>query len=258
MNTKFTEKAENALTRAVRIAEGYGHTYVGSEHILLAISKDEGCCGASILKKRKITFDKLDSAIKKATGAGHKTRLTSEDTTPRCRHILQTSYKSAKKYLSEKIGTEHILYAILDESESVAEKLLLNIGVDISGLRDDVVIFLKTASLISELSPGEINIQIPNLLKYGINMTKCAELDEYDPVIGREKEMERLIRILTRKNKNNPCLIGDAGVGKTAIIEGLAKKIALGDVPLFITNNTLKFTIMVKSYNIDIELCVLC
>lgn len=231
MSTKFTEKAENALNRAVKIAEDLGHTYVGSEHILLAVCEDDGCCAASIMGKKKITAEKLFESIKKTTGVGHKTKLTSKDTTPRSRRILESSYRIAKRYSSDKIGTEHILFAILDEGESVAEKILLSIDVDIQSLKDDTLVFLKTASIIAEMSNTDKDVSIQNLLKYGVDMTKCAQRDEYDPVIGRDKETERLIRILTRKNKNNPCLIGDAGVGKTAIVEGLAKRIASGNVP---------------------------
>jgi len=231
MGTKFTEKAENALNKAVKLAEGFGHTYVGSEHILLSISMDDGCCGAGILKKRKISSESLEQAIRKTTGIGNRTKLTSKDTTPRCRRILESSYKIAKKYCSEKIGTEHILYAILDEGESVAEKILLLLNIDIASLKDDVHVFLKTSLIVSEISGYDKEQGLPNLLKYGINMVKRAELEQYDPVIGRNKETERLIRILTRKNKNNPCLIGEPGVGKTAIVEGLAKRIACGAVP---------------------------
>ncbi len=231
MSTKFTEKAENALNRSVRIAEAYGHTYIGSEHILYALSEDEGCCASGLLKKRRVTREKLDAAIKQSEGAGVKTTLSSKDTTPRCRRILEGSYKIAKKYSSDKIGTEHLLLALLDEQESVAIKILLMVGADISILRDEVIAFLKTAVVISDYSRATADEPIPNLLKYGHNMTLKAEVGEYDPVIGRDKETERLIRILTRKNKNNPCLIGEAGVGKTAIVEGLAQRIAAGNVP---------------------------
>lgn len=231
MSTKFTEKAENALNKAVKIAEGYGHTYIGSEHILAAISEDDGCCGATLLKKNGITREKIHSSVKENSGTGLKTSLTSKDTTPRCRKILEASYKNARAFSSEKIGTEHILLALIDERDSVAMKILVSLSSDMVSFRESVISFLKCSSGISSLGLRNAQTHMTSLLKYGKCMTDLKNVSRYDPVIGRERESERLIRILMRKNKNNPCLIGEAGVGKTAIVEGLAIRIAEGRVP---------------------------
>jgi len=231
MSTKFTKKAENALNRAVTVAEELGHTYIGSEHVLLALLEDDSACAAVLLKKNKLTVQKIKAAITEYSGTGSKTSLSSKDTTPRCRRILESSYKNAKKYSSDKIGTEHILLALLEERESVATKLLSRIDADVITIKEDTVSFLKNAERGLGLKESASDAQIPNLNKYGKNLTKAAEQGAFDPVIGRKKETERLIRILTRKTKNNPCLIGEAGVGKTAIVEGLAYRISKGNVP---------------------------
>lgn len=231
MSNNFTAKAENALNRSVRVAEEMGHTYIGSEHVLIALSEDESCCASVLLRKMKITSEKIKSAVKELSGVGAVSNLTSKDTTPRCRRILESSYKIAKKYSSDKIGTEHILLALLEERESVASKILTKIEADLISLKDDVVTFLRTSERGVTYASPVADTAIPNLMKYGKVITKLAEDGRLDPVIGRDKETERIIRILSRKSKNNPCLIGEAGVGKTAIIEGLATRIVQGRVP---------------------------
>ncbi len=239
MSNKFTEKAEASLNRALRLAEGLGHTYIGTEHVLLALSEDEECCAAVLLKKSKLTFDKIYLIVKDFSGIGEKSRLSSKDTTPRCRRILESSYKNSRKFSSEKIGTEHILLALLEERESVAAKVLNRLNIDTVGLKDAVVTFLRTSERNVSLQNSLVDSMIPNLNKYGKNMTKAAESNGYDPVIGRDQETERIIRILSRKTKNNPCLIGEAGVGKTAIVEGLCKRIADGNVPASLLGKTI-------------------
>ena len=239
MSNNFTQKAEAALNRAVAIAESHGHTYIGSEHILLAISEDTTCCASAILKKHKITYDVLDKAAKVSSGAFTPTKLNSKDTTPRSRHILECAYKNAKKFSSQKIGTEHILLSIIEERDSVATKLLLRCGADLVMLKDDLITFVKNAEKRLAASEAPKDASIPNLMKYAKNVTAAAKRGGYDPVIGRDKETERIIRILARKNKNNPCLIGEAGVGKTAIVEGLAQRIAEGNVPYALLGKTI-------------------
>ncbi len=239
MSNKFTDKAEASLNRAVKIAEAFGHTYIGTEHILLALSEDEECCASVLLKGCKLTFDKIYSSVMDFSGAGERTVLCSKDTTPRCRRVLENSYKNSRKFSTEKIGTEHILLALLEERESVASIIIAKCNIDIVSLKDEVVTFLRTSERNIVFSEPLAESMIPNLTKFGKNMTKIAEEDGFDPVIGRDKETDRIIRILSRKNKNNPCLIGEAGVGKTAIVEGLAKRIAEGDVPSSLIGKTI-------------------
>ena len=231
MSNNFTAKAEEALNRSVTLAEELGHTYIGTEHVLLALATDETCCASILLKRYKITDKIIRAAIEEYSGVGVPSKLNSKDTTPKCRKLLENSYKIAKKYVSEKIGTEHLLLALLEENECVAAKILIKIEADASGVKEVTTSFLRSAQRSRIYTDTATEQNIPNLLKYGRNITAMAEKGELDPVIGREKETERLIRILSRKSKNNPCLIGEAGVGKTAIIEGLAQRIACNDVP---------------------------
>ena len=238
MSNNFTDKAEAALNRALTLAQEYGHTYIGSEHILLALAEDQGSCSSILLRKHKVGSEQIGCAVKESSGVCAKSTLSSKDTTPRSRHILESAYKFSRKYGSARIGTEHILLAILDERDSVACKILLRIGCDTVTLKDDVITFLKNVEKgLNYVESKDLNL--PNLTKYAKNLTLLARSGKFDPVIGRDRETERVIRILARKNKNNPCLIGEAGVGKTAIVEGLALRIAEGNVPYSLIGKTI-------------------
>ena len=230
MSNRFTEKAEKVLDNSVKTAEEYGHTYIGSEHLLISLCKDSLSCSFAILTKCGVDKAKVDAGIKEYSGMGAKTRLTSKDMTPICRKIIESSYKIALKYSSQKIGTEHILLALMEQKDAVANKILEYIGVDVFTLKDETVTFLRSTDKSAAQNKKTIEA-LPFLNQYGKNLVRMAKENKIDPVIGRDKETERLIRILSRRSKNNPCLIGEAGVGKTAIVEGLARRIADGRVP---------------------------
>lgn len=237
MSDRFTEKAENALNKSVKIAEKLGHTYIGSEHLLLALSDDESSCAALILKKNGIGKEKIYTCIKEYSGTGVKSSLSSKDLTPRARKILESSYNNANLHGDGTIGTEHILLSLIEEKDSVATKLLKNIRVDINNIRDDIYTLTKSRERTMQKTKREA--YAPILKQYGKNLCELAKEGKFDPVIGRDKETDRLVRVLSRKNKNNPCLIGEAGVGKTAIIEGLAQRIVNNDVPPTLLGKTI-------------------
>ena len=231
MSNNFTAKAEAALNRAVALAEENGHVYIGTEHVLLALAEDETCCASILMKKHKLTFDRIYNGVKEYSGIGDKSKLSSKDTTPKCRRLLESSYKIAKKYGGDKIGTEHLLLSVIEEKECVASKILTKIEADTVGIKESVISFLRTSQRGVAYAEPVSEVSLPNLSKYGKNISAMAERGELDPVIGRDAETDRLIRILSRRSKNNPCLIGEAGVGKTAIVEGLAERINEGRVP---------------------------
>lgn len=258
MSNRFTERAEIALNKSVSIAEDFGHTYVGTEHILIAITEDETSCAAVIMKKHGCSHQRICDAVKSYSGIGKRTRLSSKDTTPKCRKILESSYKISKKFSSEKIGTEHLLLALIEESESVAIKIMQNMGVSLAALREDIISFLRSSEKFLQRKKSYSDGNCPFLKKYARDLTKIAREKGFDPVIGRDAEIDRIIRILSRRTKNNPCLIGEAGVGKTAVVEGLAQQIANKTAPHFLLNKSIfavDFTAMVAGakYRGDFE-----
>ena len=232
--TGFTEKANRALNCAVETAENLGHTYVGSEHLLCGIVKEAGSVATSLMASKGITAQSVEQEIRKTVGVGIPTVLTPDDFTPRSKHIIELSVSIAARENAGYVGTEHLLSAILSEEDSCAAFIISELGHSPDGILSDVNSNSTGRAYSQTNSKGTRNgrkSSTPTLDKHGCDITEKASRGEIDPVIGREKEIERVIEILSRRTKNNPCLIGEPGVGKTAIAEGLALKISQGEVP---------------------------
>ena len=233
--TGFTEKANRALNSAIEVAENLGHTYIGSEHLLMGLVREDNGAATALLSSRGVTAPKVEELIRSTVGVGIPTVLTPDDFTPRCKHIIELSISLARSENVGYVGTEHLLAAMLREGDGCAAFILSQLGVSIPLMLDELSNGGNNTSPYSQTGRGNSKStkksSTPNLDKYGQDLTEKARRSEIDPVIGREKEIERVIQILSRRTKNNPCLIGEPGVGKTAIAEGLALKISQGEVP---------------------------
>ena len=234
----FTEKANIAINLAIEKAQEYGHTYIGSEHLLLGILTEGSGAAAALLGSKGVTDQKIASMLADKIGKGIPTELTPNDFTPRAKRILEMSIAAARSLSSGYVGTEHILLAIIEEGSSYAVAFLEELNVNTDEIVKQIMGAGGGESLPSSdrrSKPGEKSDKkgqkTPTLDQFGRDLTAEAEKNKIDPVIGRQTEIERVIQILTRRTKNNPCLIGEPGVGKTAIAEGLALKIVSGEIP---------------------------
>ncbi len=227
--TGFSEKANMALNKALETAEDMGHTYIGSEHLLLGLLDMTDSVAGKILTSKNITYRKIFEAVSQTVGVGMPTELTPSDFTPRSKHIVESALSFATTMRQSLAGTEHILISICREGNGYACRLLNRAGVPPQSLMKDL------ANSVSNNKNSKSNTQNKTgnsqLEKYSRDLTSLAKENKIDPVIGRENEIQRVVQILSRRSKNNPCLIGEPGVGKTAIAEGLALKIAKGQVP---------------------------
>lgn len=230
--TGFTEKANKSLNAAVKAAEDLGHTYIGSEHILLGLLSDTSTVAGAVLAAHNITYADIEEELKRSIGVGVPTELQPDDFTPRSKNILETSVAFARQMGQQLVGTEHVLLAIAREGSCSATLLLSRAGVSMQDIVNDVSKALMggTANAGTDNKDGGKENE-SMLSQFGRDLTKLAKDGKIDPVIGRQKEIERVIQILSRRTKNNPCLIGEPGVGKTAIAEGLALKIVSGEGP---------------------------
>jgi len=230
--TGFTQKANDALNSAITSAENLGHTYVGSEHILLGLLAEKGGMAYTALSARKVTYGEVETIIKSSIGIGSPTVLSPNDLTPRAKNIIDTAIVQGKGMGHSYIGTEHLLMGIIREGTGAATEILSRMGVQPQDLLSDLTNALGSSPNTSgNKKDTKEKSDTPTLSQFGRDLTVYAMHGKIDPVIGRQKEIERVIQILSRRTKNNPCLIGEPGVGKTAIAEGLALKIATGEVP---------------------------
>lgn len=229
---KFTKKAETALNLAKEFAQGMGHSYIGTEHILWGLVKEGTGVAASVLTSNGVAEARLTQAIMELIGRGDG-QTPNPQHTPRTKRVLELSYAEARRMGQNFIGTEHILLAMMREGESVAVRILTEMGLDIHKLYEGILGMLSedTPAAVAAAKPKVNDVETPTLDQYGRDLTAMVREGKVDPVIGRDKEIDRVIQILSRRTKNNPCLIGEPGVGKTAICEGLAQKIVEGNMP---------------------------
>lgn len=230
---KFTEKAEKAIKLAKGIAKDFKHNYIGTEHILLGLMKEETGVAYKVLVIQGITEQMISDKIEEMFGFGVENEVKMIGFTPRAKRILEVAFHEAKGHKQEYIGTEHILLAIMREPDCIAVRLLVEMGIDMQRLYNEIVKRVSDDNKegFEVVKRNTRSNLTPTLNQFGRDLTELVEQGKVDPVIGRVEEIDRVIQILSRRTKNNPCLIGEPGVGKTAIAEGLAHKIVAGDIP---------------------------
>ena len=228
---KFTDRARKVLTLAQDEAQRFNHNYIGTEHLLLGLVREGEGVAARVLENMNVELAKVRTAVEFIIGRGDRPVVGEVGLTPRAKRVIELAIDEARRLGHNYIGTEHLLLGLVREGEGIAAGVLESLGVNLDKVRHEVIRVLSQSSSAGPAQETKRASKTPTVDALGINLTEAARADKLDPVIGREKEIERVIQILGRKTKNNPALIGEPGVGKTAIAEGLAHRIVAGDVP---------------------------
>ncbi|MEX1334753.1 MAG: ATP-dependent Clp protease ATP-binding subunit [Candidatus Limnocylindrales bacterium] len=234
---KFTDRARKVLTLAQDEAQRFNHNYIGTEHLLLGLVREGEGVAARVLENMNVELPKVRTAVEFIIGRGDRPVVGEVGLTPRAKRVIELAIDEARRLGHNYIGTEHLLLGLVREGEGIAAGVLESLGVNLDKVRHEVIRVLSqsSASGPSASSSGEgkrgTGSKTPTVDQLGINLTDAARAGKLDPVVGREKEIERVVQILSRRRKNNPALIGEPGVGKTAIAEGLAHRIVAGDIP---------------------------
>jgi ATP-dependent Clp protease ATP-binding subunit ClpC len=227
---KFTERARKVLQLAQEEAQRFNHNYIGTEHLLLGLVREGEGVAAKVLANLGVDLNKVRSAVEFIIGRGERTVTGDIGLTPRAKKVIELSVEEARRLNHNYIGTEHLLLGLVREGEGIAAGVLESLGVSLDKVRQQVNYVLNQSSTYSQ-QESRHSSKTPVIDQLGMDLTAAARANKLDPCIGREKEIERVMQILSRRTKNNPALVGEPGVGKTAIVEGLAQRIASGDAP---------------------------